>query len=242
LRRARADAEHAGWRLDRFLAAAVPDLSRSRLQALLADGAVSRAQETIKDGNTRVKPGETYEIAVPEPAPAVPRGQAIPLNVVYEDGDLIVIDKPAGLVVHPAAGNPDGTLVNALIAHCGESLAGVGGVAGEEVNSTRVGDERPGAVDEFGDQLADREPQGGAEAGGDGGAAPARPPEQTDNRQHRDEQRLGGIHVEEQRILNRVVAEEVVVQRVQQGPIHAPKAVTTCLHTSACCGLGGARG
>ncbi len=129
MRRARADAEHAGWRLDRFLAAAVPDLSRSRLQALLADGAVSRAQETIKDGNTRVKPGETYEIAVPEPAPAVPRGQAIPLNVVYEDGDLIVIDKPAGLVVHPAAGNPDGTLVNALIAHCGESLSGVGGAA-----------------------------------------------------------------------------------------------------------------
>jgi 23S rRNA pseudouridine1911/1915/1917 synthase len=129
LRHAHAGTEHAGWRLDRFLAAAIPDLSRSRLQALLADGAVSRDRQTIKDANTRVKPGEMYEIAVPEPAPAIPEGQNIPLNVVYEDSDLIVIDKPAGLVVHPAAGNPDGTLVNALIAHCGDSLAGVGGVA-----------------------------------------------------------------------------------------------------------------
>jgi 23S rRNA pseudouridine1911/1915/1917 synthase len=129
LHHAHVGADHAGWRLDRFLTAAIPDLSRSRLQALLADGAVSRERQTIKDANTRVKPGETYEVAVPEPAPAIPAGQDIPLNVVYEDGDLIVIDKPAGLVVHPAAGNPDGTLVNALIAHCGKSLAGVGGVA-----------------------------------------------------------------------------------------------------------------
>jgi 23S rRNA pseudouridine1911/1915/1917 synthase len=129
LRRATVDAGQAGVRLDRFLAGALPDLSRSRLQALLAAGAVTRAGETIRDGNTRVKPDEVYEIAVPPPAPAIPQAQSIPLTIVYEDNDLIVIDKPAGLVVHPAAGNPDGTLVNALIAHCGDSLGGVGGVA-----------------------------------------------------------------------------------------------------------------
>ncbi|MBV9979020.1 RluA family pseudouridine synthase [Bradyrhizobium sp.] len=121
--------EQAGQRLDRFLTGALPELSRSRLQALLASGAVSRAGETIGDGNTRVKPGEVYVVRVPKPAPAQPQAQRIPLTVVYEDTDLIVIDKPVGLVVHPAAGNPDGTLVNALIAYCGASLAGVGGVA-----------------------------------------------------------------------------------------------------------------
>jgi 23S rRNA pseudouridine1911/1915/1917 synthase len=99
------------------------------LQALIEEGAVSRAGATIRDGNTRVKPGETYEVRVPEPIPAEPRAQDIPLTIVYEDNDLIVIDKPPGLVVHPAAGNPDGTLVNALIAHCGASLGGIGGVA-----------------------------------------------------------------------------------------------------------------
>jgi 23S rRNA pseudouridine1911/1915/1917 synthase len=119
----------AGWRLDRFLATAAHGLSRSRLQALIAEGAVSEAGRTVKDGNTRVKSGARYEIRIPAPAPAEPVAQAIPLSVIYEDDELIVIDKPAGLVVHPAAGNPDGTLVNALIAHCGDSLAGVGGVA-----------------------------------------------------------------------------------------------------------------
>jgi 23S rRNA pseudouridine1911/1915/1917 synthase len=102
-------------------------MSRSRLRQLLDEGRVSRGGETIRDPNHRVKPGEHYKIDVPEPLPAAPQGQNIPLSVVYEDGDLIVIDKPAGLVVHPAAGNPDGTLVNALIAHCGASLKGVGG-------------------------------------------------------------------------------------------------------------------
>ncbi len=123
------EAGQAGLRLDRFLALQFPDLSRSRLQALIDQGAVSRGAATIRDGNTRVKPGEIYEVNVPEPVPAEPAGQDIPLNIVYEDKDLIVIDKPAGLVVHPAAGNLDGTLVNALIAHCGPSLKGVGGVA-----------------------------------------------------------------------------------------------------------------
>ena len=122
--------EHdAGQRLDRFLAGALPELSRSRLQALIEAGAVELAGAKIGDANRRVKPGETYEIAIPPAEPAIPEGQDIPLQVVYEDTDLIVIEKPAGLVVHPAAGNPDGTLVNALIAHCGKELTGVGGVA-----------------------------------------------------------------------------------------------------------------
>ncbi|HET7086685.1 MAG TPA: RluA family pseudouridine synthase [Rhizomicrobium sp.] len=120
---------HAGWRLDRFLAAALPDFSRARLQQLLAAEAVSIDRRTIKDPNHRVKPGESYSVTVPPTAPATPRGQDIPLEVVYEDKDLIVINKPAGLVVHPAAGNPDGTLVNALIAHCGEKNLAVGGEA-----------------------------------------------------------------------------------------------------------------
>ena len=121
--------DQAGQRLDRFLADSLTDLSRSRLRQLLDEGHVTLGGETIKDANHRVKPGEAYLIEVPQPIPAAPLGQDIPLAVVYEDKDLIVIDKPAGLVVHPAAGNPDGTLVNALIAHCGDSLSGVGGVA-----------------------------------------------------------------------------------------------------------------
>ena len=121
--------DQAGQRLDRVLAALLPDLSRSRLQDLITQGAVTLNDATIKDPNHRVKGGETYRISIPAALPARPRGQDIPLTVVYEDKDLIVIDKPAGLVVHPAAGNPDGTLVNALIAHCGEELIGIGGEA-----------------------------------------------------------------------------------------------------------------
>ena len=129
IRHASANAEQAGLRLDRFLAVALPDLSRSRLQALLAEGAVTRDGVTIGDANFRVKPGEAYAVRVPEPVPATPVPQSIPLTIIHEDSDVIVVDKPAGLVVHPAAGNPDGTLVNALIAHCGTSLGGIGGVA-----------------------------------------------------------------------------------------------------------------
>jgi 23S rRNA pseudouridine1911/1915/1917 synthase len=121
--------DQAGQRLDRVLAALLPEISRSRLQDLIAEGAVMLNTATIKDPNHRVKGGEEYHIAIPAALPARPRGQDIPLAVVYEDKDLIVIDKPAGLVVHPAAGNPDGTLVNALIAHCGEDLIGIGGEA-----------------------------------------------------------------------------------------------------------------
>jgi 23S rRNA pseudouridine1911/1915/1917 synthase len=118
----------AGERLDRVLAARVPALSRSRLKALILAGAVSVAGRTIRDPAARVNSGDAVTVALPPPAPAVPQGEAIPLNIVYEDDALIVIDKPAGLVVHPAAGHAQGTLVNALIAHCGESLSGIGGV------------------------------------------------------------------------------------------------------------------
>lgn len=122
------DAADEGERLDRFLAGRMPEMSRSRLKTLIKEGQAARDGETILEPNTRVKPGETYEIAIPPPESPVPRGEDIPLEVVYEDDQLIVIDKPAGLVVHPAAGNWTGTLVNALIAHCGESLSGIGGV------------------------------------------------------------------------------------------------------------------
>jgi 23S rRNA pseudouridine1911/1915/1917 synthase len=96
---------------------------------LLEGGAVAIGARTIKDANHRVKPGEDYVVSVPPAAPATPQGQDIPLEVVYEDKDLIVINKPAGLVVHPAAGNLDGTLVNALIAHCGADALAIGGEA-----------------------------------------------------------------------------------------------------------------
>src|SRR5689334_10325192 len=120
---------HRGWRLDHFLAVNLPQLSCSRLQGLIAQGRVTLNGETIGDPNKRVKPADVVAISIPPPQPAAPQPQHIPLTIRYEDGDLIVIDKPAGLVVHPAAGNLDGTLVNALLAHCGDSLPGIGGVA-----------------------------------------------------------------------------------------------------------------
>jgi 23S rRNA pseudouridine1911/1915/1917 synthase len=121
-------AEDAGERLDRVLAARVPALSRSRLKALILDGQVAIAGRTIRDPAVRVNSGDSIAVTLPPPEPAKPAGEEIPLNVVYEDDALIVIDKPPGLVVHPAAGHAEGTLVNALIAHCGDSLSGIGGV------------------------------------------------------------------------------------------------------------------
>jgi 23S rRNA pseudouridine1911/1915/1917 synthase len=118
----------AGQRLDRVLAARHPELSRSRLKTLIEDGRVSADGETITEPSYRVKPGQSFITLVPPAEPCEPEGQEIPLDILYEDSELIVIDKPAGLVVHPAPGNPDLTLVNALIAHCGESLSGIGGV------------------------------------------------------------------------------------------------------------------
>ena len=123
------DTETAGQRIDVVLTRALPELTRSRLQALIRDGAVRRLDgETIEVPGLRVKSGDTFVVVVPEPADPVPVGEDIPLTVVYEDDAVIVIDKPAGLVVHPAAGHATGTLVNALIAHCGDSLSGIGGV------------------------------------------------------------------------------------------------------------------
>jgi len=120
-------AQAKGERLDRTLAQA-SDLSRSRLKALILAGAVTVGNRTIRDPEHRVNVGDAIAVAVPPQAEPEPQGEAIPLRVAHEDADLIVIDKPKGLVVHPAAGNPSGTLVNALIAHCGTSLSGVGGV------------------------------------------------------------------------------------------------------------------
>jgi 23S rRNA pseudouridine1911/1915/1917 synthase len=123
------DASHAGWRLDRALAAQVPALSRERLKVLTKAGALTRDGKAVRDPATKVKGGERFMLAVPAPEPAHNEPQEIPLPIVYEDEHLLVIDKPAGLVVHPAAGNRDGTLVNALLHHCGGSLSGIGGVA-----------------------------------------------------------------------------------------------------------------
>ncbi len=121
-------AADAGARLDVWLARLIPQLSRARLQRLLQDGHVSMRNEIISEAKRRVKQGDIYTVSMPEPEPSAIAGEVIALAVVYEDRDVIVIDKPAGLVVHPAAGHASGTLVNALIAHCGASLSGVGGV------------------------------------------------------------------------------------------------------------------
>jgi 23S rRNA pseudouridine1911/1915/1917 synthase len=119
--------DETGGRLDRVLAAHVAELSRTRLKALIEAGAVAVDGRTIRDPSLRVNSGATLVVEVPPPVEAKPAAEAIALNVVYEDDDIIVIDKPRGLVVHPAAGHQTGTLVNALIAHCGASLSGVGG-------------------------------------------------------------------------------------------------------------------
>ncbi|MEZ5765720.1 MAG: RluA family pseudouridine synthase [Xanthobacteraceae bacterium] len=120
--------EDEGTRLDRMLAIRIPDLSRSRLKVLIVEGGVSIAGEPARDPARPVRAGETIALVVPAAAPAGPEAEAIPLDVVFEDEAIIVINKPAGLVVHPAAGHASGTLVNALISHCGASLSGIGGV------------------------------------------------------------------------------------------------------------------
>jgi 23S rRNA pseudouridine1911/1915/1917 synthase len=125
----RLEPAHAGWRLDRALAVAIPTLSRERLKALIRSGAVEAQGKAVRDPATKVKGGEQLSVAVPEPRPAHNVPQYIPLTIVFEDEHLLVVDKPAGLVVHPAAGNLDGTLVNALLHHCAGKLSGIGGVA-----------------------------------------------------------------------------------------------------------------
>lgn len=120
--------ELAGQRLDKALAALLPDLSRARLQALIAEGRLALDGQLVTDASRKAKAG-TYILLVPPPIPADPEPEAIPLAVLYEDAHLIVVDKPAGMAVHPAPGSLTGTLVNALLHHCGDSLSGVGGVA-----------------------------------------------------------------------------------------------------------------
>jgi len=126
---AEADAGHAGQRLDLFLTERLPQLSRTRVQALIKEGHASCGGATIEDVKYRVKPGDRFELTLPPVVQSALGAEAIPLTIVYEDEALIVIDKPAGLVVHPGAGHATGTLVNALISHCGGSLSGIGGVA-----------------------------------------------------------------------------------------------------------------
>ncbi len=118
----------AGQRLDKALAEA-SGLSRERIKALMGEGRVMLGGKTVSQASHKPTAGTAFEIHVPETAPAEAQAQDIPLTIVYEDGDLIVVDKPAGLVVHPAAGNLDGTLVNALLHHCAGQLSGIGGVA-----------------------------------------------------------------------------------------------------------------
>jgi len=121
--------ESAGARLDQWLASSLGgELSRSRLQDLIRQGAVSLGGKPVTEPRHKVRAGDQVAMTVPDPEAAAPRGEDIPLDILHEDDDIIVVNKPAGLVVHPAAGNWTGTLVNALIHHCGDSLSGIGGV------------------------------------------------------------------------------------------------------------------
>src|SRR5436190_20763423 len=120
-------AEEDGARLDRVLAAQLPELSRSRHKALILAGQVAVDGATIRDPSYRVNAASRIELELPPAEETAIAGENIPLHIVYEDDELLVVDKPAGLVVHPAAGNRSGTLVNALVAHCGASLSGIGG-------------------------------------------------------------------------------------------------------------------
>jgi 23S rRNA pseudouridine1911/1915/1917 synthase len=122
-------AEMLGWRLDRALAVLIPTMSRERLKALVSAGEVSRDGAPVRDPALKIRDVADYLINIPAPTPAHNEAQDIALTIVYEDDHLLVVDKPAGLVVHPAAGNFDGTLVNALLHHCAGRLSGIGGVA-----------------------------------------------------------------------------------------------------------------
>jgi len=119
-------ADRTGERVDSFLSRLLPDLTRSAAQRLLEEGLVTRCGAPVKKSDKTV-PGDTFTVALPDPAPMDVFPQNIPLDVVYEDADIIVVNKPVGMVVHPAAGHPDGTLVNALLYHCKESLSGING-------------------------------------------------------------------------------------------------------------------
>ena len=116
-----------GLRIDKFLTTCFPDISRSQIQRLISLGHVMCDEVTIGDNSYKVKEGESFLLNIPEAVDAVPQPQEIPLDIVYQDDDLVVVNKPAGMVVHPAAGTPDGTLVNALLFWC-KDLSGIGGV------------------------------------------------------------------------------------------------------------------
>ncbi|MCB2081346.1 MAG: RluA family pseudouridine synthase [Rickettsiales bacterium] len=126
--------EYTGERLDKWLAAALPSLSRTRLKSLISEGQVTLNGKSVAEASQRVKPGERYQVNIPEITPSHLVPKAMALDIVYEDTALLVINKHAGMTVHPGAGNQDDTLVNALLAHCQGSLSGIGGV------------ERPGIV------------------------------------------------------------------------------------------------
>lgn len=119
--------DESGTRLDSYLAGRIGTISRSRVKALILAGACSREGRPTTDPSEPVYAGTTYHLALPPAVPAIPQAEALPLDILYEDDAILVINKQAGMVVHPAPGNPDGTLVNALIAHCGASLTGIGG-------------------------------------------------------------------------------------------------------------------
>lgn len=119
--------DHAGERLDKFLSLLLKDFSRARLQKLIDDGFVTLNGKSPSPSQ-KIKVNDEVRVQIPPPLDAEPQAQSIPLDIIYEDQDLLVLNKPAGLVVHPGVGNPDRTLVNALLAHCGDSLSGIGGV------------------------------------------------------------------------------------------------------------------
>jgi len=119
--------EAAGQRVDRFLAETIGTISRTRVKSLIEAGRAQRDGAALSDPAEKVRAGAIYTLSPPAPAPARPQAQPIPFPILFEDADIIVLDKPAGLVVHPAPGNQDGTLVNALLAHCGDTLPGIGG-------------------------------------------------------------------------------------------------------------------
>lgn len=123
-----ATAADEGARLDKVLAGAWPDQSRSRIKSLIEDGHLVQNDQTVLKMSAKVKQGDRFVLTIPPAEPATPEAEDIKLDVLYEDDDLLVINKPAGMVVHPAAGNESGTLVNALLGHCGDSLSGIGGV------------------------------------------------------------------------------------------------------------------
>ncbi len=123
------DEAHTGLRADKFIAEEIAEFSRSQVQKLISGGYVFADDEMVADKDFKTRLNDVYQITLPEPTAAIPEAQDIPLEILYEDDDLIVINKPAGMTVHPAAGAYSGTLVNALLYHCKGSLSGIGGVA-----------------------------------------------------------------------------------------------------------------